>query len=187
MDDISGLRLRHVRTIPQLAAVEFESIALANAKYLAAVPSRREAPFTVRWMMGLHREMLGSVWSWAGKRRTTEGWNIGVAVIQIETMLEDLSRDVAYWRSSAGKRHEYAAMLHHRAVYIHPFLNGNGRWARLLSQIWQFQETGTYTRWPERDLFNGRSTLRTEYMAALKAADNGYFEALVRMHEEYAS
>ena len=31
---------------------------------------------------------------------------------------------------------EQAVLLHHRAVQIHPFENGNGRWSRLLANIW---------------------------------------------------
>ena len=31
---------------------------------------------------------------------------------------------------------EQAVLIHHRAVQIHPFRNGNGRWSRMLSNIW---------------------------------------------------
>ncbi|MBI4208502.1 MAG: Fic family protein [Deltaproteobacteria bacterium] len=30
---------------------------------------------------------------------------------------------------------ELSARLHHRLVWIHPFENGNGRWARLIMNI----------------------------------------------------
>ena len=47
-------------------------------KYLLSKPSRKIALFIFDWLLGFHREMLGSIWSWAGEIRTTEK-NIGVS------------------------------------------------------------------------------------------------------------
>lgn len=47
IDDISGLKLRNVRTRRELAVAEAENIAKAVVKYLASRPNRRRAPFTV--------------------------------------------------------------------------------------------------------------------------------------------
>lgn len=44
---------------------------------------------------------------------------------------------------------ERAARLHHRAVEIHPFVNGNGRWARTLSNIYLVNQRSPYVAWPE--------------------------------------
>lgn len=187
LDDISGLKLKHIRTVAALAEVEFENTALANTKYLTRAPSRRMAPFTLPWMLRVHREMFGNVWAWAGKRRTTDGLNLGVPAIEVEIALEELSRDLSSWRDAPIGRQEEAAILHHRAVSIHPFLNGNGRWARLLGQIWQLQHTGDYTHWPESQLFHGQSNLRAAYIRALQKADVGDMTALIRMQERLLS
>ena len=65
--DFDGLRKRHVRTRAQLAIVEAENVRHAVIRYLVAQPSRRIAPFDFGWMLRLHAEMFGEVWSWAGK------------------------------------------------------------------------------------------------------------------------
>ena len=44
---------------------------------------------------------------------------------------------------------DQAVFLHHRAVAIHPFPNGNGRWSRLISNIWLKLHDQPIVRWPE--------------------------------------
>ncbi|WP_419194099.1 hypothetical protein [Novipirellula herctigrandis] len=33
---------------------------------------RKNARFNFDWLLGLYRDMLGSIWSWAGEIRSTE-------------------------------------------------------------------------------------------------------------------
>jgi hypothetical protein len=83
--------------------------------------------------------MLGSIWSWAGEIRTTQK-NIGVGPKIVTAELGVLAIE-------SGKRHSEtgelviatAAEFHHRAVWVHPFEDGNGRWAKLLANIWLMQ------------------------------------------------
>jgi Fic family protein len=42
---------------------------------------------------------------------------------------------------------EISARLHYRAVVIHPFLNGNGRWSRMLANIYLKQNELKPTKW----------------------------------------
>lgn len=77
-----------------------------------------------------------------------------------------------------------AAMLHHKAVQIHPFLNGNGRWSRLLANIWIARNGGTPTKWPE-EMVGTVSPIRDEYLKAIQAADQGEYDALAQLHERY--
>ena len=135
IDDISGLKVKSVTTRPELNEVEAENIRKAFVKYLAAKPPRRVARFDLPWVLRLHHEMFGDVWTWAGKVRTT-GTNIGVPPEQIQIQLKSLLDDLAFWEEQETELMEQAVMLHHRAVQIHPFKNGNGRWARLLANIW---------------------------------------------------
>ena len=67
---------------------------------------------------------------------------------------------------------EQAVRLHHRAVRIHPFPNGNGRWARMLANIWLKRHGQPITAWPEETI-GTRSVVRDEYLAAIRAADEG--------------
>ena len=72
--------------------------------------------------------MFGDVWEWAGRYRTSET-NIGVPPFQIETRLSEMLEDLKAWGLSDMEMLQQSVYLHHRAVHIHPFLNGNGRWA----------------------------------------------------------
>jgi fido (protein-threonine AMPylation protein) len=75
--------------------------------------------------------------------------------------------------------------LHHRAVWIHPFENGNGRWGRLLADIWQYSRAGLVTTWPEAGIGEVSSSVREECLEALQAVDNSDFDPLIAMHERF--
>jgi Fic-DOC domain mobile mystery protein B len=183
--DISGLIPKYVRNRDQLSLAEAENILAATIKYLAAKPTRRQAPFTLKWVYQLHSEMFGKVWKWAGKRRNTE-LNLGAPVHRAEPMLQTLLDDMAYWRDNkVMPLLEQAARLHHRAVFIHPFQNGNGRWARMLANIWLKQNGGPITAWPDQAI-DRTSVIRHEYIQAVKAADRGDYTLLFGLHERYS-
>ena len=184
IEDISGLKIKSINNIGQLYEAEFENTAKAISKYLAGKPTKRMAPFNLAWLKKLHRGMFGDVWTWAGKIRKTEK-NLGVKPIQIEQSLQNLIDDISAWDSSGMDIIEQAAMLHHRAVHIHPFENGNGRWARLSANIWLKQNAGTVTVWPEKNMTKGTSKIRSEYLKALRAADVGCYETLIELHRRY--
>jgi len=184
IDDISGLKIRSINTLGQLYEAEFENTAKAVSKYLVSKPTNRMAPFNLNWIKKLHREMFGDVWTWAGKIRQTEK-NIGIKPFQIETSLQDLLDDLFVWQNRDMDLIEQAATLHYKAVFIHPFDNGNGRWARLLANIWLKKNSGIVTVWPENDMTKGTSKIRDEYLQALKAADNGSYDKLIDIHRRY--
>jgi len=128
--------------------------------------------------------MFGDVWRWAGQKRTTE-LNLGVPVHQIDVGLTDLMDDLAYWRKTGELDIiEQVTRLHHRAAVIHPFLNGNGRWSRLLANIFLKQSAGKITLWPEETVGN-TSIIRDEYLAAMRGADKGIYEPLMAIHRRY--
>lgn len=184
--DASGLRLKHIRTRQQLNVAEAKNIGRAITKYMAAAPSARKAPFTLEWGYRLHREMFSEVWEWAGKRRNSE-LNIGFPFYRIDSGLKDLFDDLATW-SQCGSYSvaEQAVRLHHRSVLIHPFNNGNGRWARLLSNIWLRQHNSAPVRWPDETI--GREgVIRRDYLDAIRAADQGDLEPLLTLHRKYSS
>ena len=91
------------------------------------------APFDFVWALQLHKEMFGQVWTWAGSTRKID-LNLGVPWQQVEIQLYDLLLRLPYWKDMP--LFEQAARLHHGAVAIHPFENGNGRWSRMLANIW---------------------------------------------------
>jgi len=184
IDDISGLKPKGVTTRSQLNNAEAANIRKAVMRSLAAKPSRRQAPFTLAWCYKLHDQMFGDVWRWAGQRRTTR-LNIGVAAHRIDVDLQSLMDDLAFWRANDEMDTiEQAARLHHRSVFIHPFINGNGRWSRLLANIFLKQSIDEVTIWPEETVGNA-SIIRDEYLAAVRAADGGNYQPLIALHRRY--
>jgi hypothetical protein len=72
----------------------------------------------------------------------------------------------------------------HRAVLIHPFQNGNGRWARMLANIWLKQSGQKIIAWPDQAIENA-SVIRQTYIQAVKAADNGDYLPLIALHQNF--
>ena len=186
IDDISGLKVSGVATRSELNKIEAENIRKAVVKYLAAKPSRRTAPFDLPWVLQLHREMFGDVWARAGTIRTTVTNSIGVGPKQIEVGLAALLDDLAFWQQQGEDELKQAVMLHHRAVHIHPFQNGNGRWARLLANIRLRVLGHQLTEWPEETI-GAESVIRNDYIAAIKVADDGEYGPLLDLHRQFAA
>lgn len=184
LNDTSGLKLSKSKTYTLKEIYNEEALNIANAilKYLSAEPSRKEAPFTYEWLLILHEEMLGDVWEWAGKLRQNE-LSIGIKAYLISTELKKLVDDIAYWDThKTFDTVEIATRIHHRAVQIHPFQNGNGRWSRMLANIYLRQNGLMPVRWQE-DLLAKENPKRTQYIQALKRADNGDYTALIELHK----
>lgn len=180
--DPSFLRDREsITNRAELAEAEARSINAVVRKYLAAKPSRRSAPFDFGWLLKLHDEMFGPVWTWGGRIRAV-GKNIGVPPADIVNQLATLLGDLACWSEHGESIESQAVRLHHRAVWIHPFENGNGRWGRLLANIWLKLNGRPIVAWPD-ELLGKASVVREEYLAALKAADKGDFVPLTELHE----
>lgn len=183
LDDISGLKVKGVTTRGQLNALEAENIRKAALKYLAKKPTRRTARFDLGWFLKLHKDMFGDVWSWAGKLRTCN-LNIGVDSERVETRLFALTKDLEFWEKQKTDLVEQAALLHHGAVFISPFLNGNGRWARMLANVWLKRHKHPVILWPEPAV-GMVSTIRKAYLNALRKADNGDLSSLVAMQRKF--
>lgn len=182
--DPSHLKDRSITTRLELYRAEALNIRKAHVKYLAATPSKRLAPFDYSWLLRLHQEMYGDVWTWAGQLRQ-EDLNLGVTWSQVSEQVFALIEDLHCWGKSGMPLLEQAVQLHYRAVWIHPFKNGNGRWARLLANIWLKRHKGPLVLWPEETIAH-ESVVRNDYLQALKSADGGDFGPLLMLHATYA-
>jgi Fic-DOC domain mobile mystery protein B len=182
--DISGLKVSGVTNRRELNVVEAENIRKPIAKYLLGRPTAQTAPFTYSWLLSLHEEMFGGVWEWAGRQRRCQ-LNIGCAPHLITEQIGQLLGNRQSWNDEFKlPLTEQAAMLHHQAVVIHPFENGNGRWSRLLANILLRRAGEPYIAWPDSSI-GMESTIRAEYLAALKQADNGSYDALMSLQARY--
>lgn len=89
--------------------------------------------------------------------------------------------DFDYWqKNKTFSILEIAARLHHRAVHIHPFRNGNGRWARMIANIYLKQNGKLPTKWDDTSLSH-ESSARASYIQALKEADCGDVTKLIAL------
>jgi Fic-DOC domain mobile mystery protein B len=183
--DASGLKVKGITTRKELLVYEAANIRKVFVKYLSAKPSRRSAKFDYAWALKLHKEMLGDVWRWAGKLRTYD-LNIGTSFHHIETSLYNLLQDLRYWEQGTTALLEQAVLLHHKAVCIHPFLDGNGRWSRMLANIWLKLHRHAVTLWPE-EAVGSESVIRSEYLQAIYSANEGDYEPLTELHRRYTS
>jgi Fic-DOC domain mobile mystery protein B len=153
----------------ELNAVEQENI-LAAEQW--AFSGRKRDVLSEKFIRDLHKRMFGKVWTWAGKFRTTAR-NIGVDAWKIPTDLKTLLDDTHYWiEHHTYPPDEIATRFHHRLVWIHPFPNGNGRMARLATDLLLVQINQPRFTWGSANLVDISKT-RKQYVEALRAADKG--------------
>jgi len=186
VDDISGLKLDRVNpyTMQEIYLFEAKNITKATLKYLADRPTKKTAPFSYEWLITLHKEMFGEVWDWAGRTRQVE-LSIGVKAYLVSTEIKKLVDDLEFWdKNRSFDVIETASRVHHRAVQIHPFLNGNGRWSRMLANIYLKQNGLQPTKWNE-NLLSKENIHRDDYIKALKKADNGDYSELIKMQSNF--
>ena len=127
-----------------------------------------------------HRRMFGEVWTWAGKLRQRDT-TIGLPPARIQEELQVLLGDTGFWiEAGTYDPTECCVRFHHRLVFIHPFVNGNGRHARLVASAL----AGSLGLGPDRLTWGRRSGLsageaRRHYLDALRAADRGDYTDLL--------
>jgi fido (protein-threonine AMPylation protein) len=184
--DPSHLLDRTIRTRAEVDAAEAQNVLNATAKYLNTKPTPRSARFDYQWAVKLHEEMFGDVWDYAGVVRTTEPVNIGIPAHQVQEQLGNLIKDLRIWEEFGHPLIEQACRLHYRAVSIHPFLGGNGRWSRMLANIWLRLNDHPATDWPDEMIRVVESPIRKEYIAAIKAAANDGDEGpILELHRRF--
>ncbi len=176
-DEARGLIPRHIRTQAELNQWEQANVLEGSAW---AVRSRRRDILSEGFVRELHKRMFGNTWRWAGSFRTT-GKNIGVDSAQIAVKLRDLLEDARYWiEHQTYPVDEIAARFHHRLVVIHPFPNGNGRHARLMTDVLLKRNGATAFSWGSANLETAGDA-RDRYLAALRAADGGTDQLLMAL------
>lgn len=131
---------------------------------------RKHDPLVEKILDTLHKRMFGNVWKWAGTHRTT-GKNIGVDAYRITTDLRQLLDDCRYWiENGTYEPDEIAARFHHRLVSIHCYPNGNGRHARLATDLLLKVMGRERFSWGARNRVDIKE-IRKRYIAALQSAD----------------
>lgn len=174
-EELEGLKIPSITTRGELD--QYEQLGIAEADSWA-FGRRRSDILTYRFAMRLHEKMFGSVWSWAGMRRKTEK-NIGVDPNTIDTELQKLLDDVRYQiAENIYQWDERAAWFHHRLTSIHPFPNGNGRHARLYTDLLLWTHTIERFTWGSNRSAPPKE-VRKSYIHALREADDGNIKLLL--------
>jgi Fic-DOC domain mobile mystery protein B len=159
----------------ELDAVEQENILTAR---IWAFQPRKKNILSAQFAQTLHRKMFNKVWRWAGHYRQSNK-NIGCEWHQVPIQLMNLCDDGAYWvANNTYPWDELAARFHHQLVLIHPFPNGNGRHARLLTDLLMHLNGQAPFSWGSSEL-KQPDKVRETYILALRAADRGNCKPLV--------
>lgn len=133
--------------------------------------TRKRDVLREKFLNDLHKRMFGRVWRWAGTYRQT-GKNIGVDPYRIPHDLGQLLNDCRYWiENDTYDPDELAARFHHRLVWIHPYPNGNGRHARLATDLLLVSLGQERFSWGSASITDPGQT-RQRYVEALRAEDN---------------
>jgi Fic-DOC domain mobile mystery protein B len=175
-DEAAGLLPKHIRTQGQLNQWEEENILEAQA-WVFQKNLTTDSILTEAFVRKLHQAMFNKTWSWAGKFRRSDK-NIGVEFTRIAVglndLLENVKTQITYLPIETSAKSEtmdqIAAKFHHQLVWLHPFANGNGRHARLMTDVLLHSQGLALFSWGSASLVNATAT-RAVYLDALRSAD----------------
>jgi Fic-DOC domain mobile mystery protein B len=140
--------------------------------------SRSRDVLSEKFLSNLHKRMFGRVWKWAGTYRRT-GKNISVDAYQIPVELRQLLDDVRCWvENDTFPPDEIAIRFHHKLVWIHLFPNGNGRHARMATDLLLVKLGHPPFTWGRVNLVDPNET-RQAYVDALRAAEHQDYKILL--------
>lgn len=153
---------------------------LYESVLVADLPLRR---LSVEDLFAWHRRWLGNVYAFAGLQRGVNASKDGfmfAAAAQVPRLLLEFERDCLARHTPApvGDRAllvQAIAETHAELILIHPFVEGNGRIARLLADVMAVQaghEPLDYSAWDAR---------REDYFAAIRAALGRDYSGLQRL------
>jgi Fic-DOC domain mobile mystery protein B len=185
--DISGLLLGRLSTPAARNAAEAEAISRAYDKHVFRARRKKQETewLTDDYIRQVHADMFGTIWEWGGQYRQTR-LNIGVEPHLIREQIKLLTGDFFSWNETKSTMPvvEIAARLQHRLTYIHPFINGNGRHARLMTDIFLYSRKSAIPQWPQTHLMTHGNQVREQYIRAMKHADDGDFTDLIKFIEK---
>lgn len=148
----------------------------AALKYVNTTLVSRIGSVTFSDILEIHRRVLGFVDPVeAGRFRTTQVF-VGHHIPPHPRDVEKQVVEFVHWMNSddAMSLHpvEFAALAHYKLVYIHPFIDGNGRTSRLLMNLILMQ-----AGYPPITI---RKEQRAEYYHVLEVANEGDVRPFIR-------
>ena len=176
-NEIDGLLLTHITSQNELNRWEQQNI--LNAEEWVFGKKHKDL-LSQGFICRLHKKMFGEVWKWAGQFRKTMK-NLGVDKGMIANEVANLCADCSAWiEYQTYSNDEIPTRFHHRFVWIHPFANGNGRHARLMTDLILKQLLGEEPFTWGRGHLVEQGDKRAQYIKALKVADAHDFSLLLK-------
>jgi Fic-DOC domain mobile mystery protein B len=178
-DELDELKIKSIAVREELDQHEQHNIEKAQ-EWLFERSLSPDKVLSEDFVFELHKRMFGDVWSWAGQTRKTNK-DLGVDWTEIPVSLRLLLDDAKYWIANRPyPEDEIAVRFKHRIVTIHCFPNGNGRHSRLIADVIIDKIFGKQVfTWGSGNITKPGQT-RSNYLAALKAADVGPIDELLR-------
>jgi cell filamentation protein len=154
---------------------EQEALGVATAETYILEELDFPVELSAYFIQRIHRIAFGHLYEWAGKWRTTVP-NVGAYVPpeaeKVPMLMYEFGDELRFRQSKvdSANQNEVAELLayaHHKLVHIHPFTNGNGRTARLLTNVLAYnngyREVVLYTR--------EQGDSRNNYLQAIRLGD----------------
>jgi len=171
-EDLEGILPGHIRTRSELDEWEAQNILKARTW----VNGRRRSVLDDKFLRDLHKKMFDETWKGAGQYRSDER-NIGIDPRNVSIEVRNLCENTKARLAAGEEIEKLAVWFHHRLTQIHPFPNGNGRHARMMTdQLLASSGRQPFT-WGRGDLVHSSET-RARYIAALREADKGNLSPL---------
>ncbi|PVY38388.1 MULTISPECIES: Fic/DOC family protein [Pontibacter] len=140
-------------------------------------------------ILDIHRTAFGEIYEWAGKWRNKDlqvGAYIPPRHFDVPRLMAEFTYDLRYrLQNKVDKYKDTEALVrelawaHHRMVHIHPFVNGNGRSARLITNLLAYMHG-----YQSVELYQRDGDGRKKYLQAVKLADTYDFSELEQMIRE---
>lgn len=167
--------------LPRTKLVELEAEGIAKGLVWVIQNAQKKPPITTELLLALHKRCFGFIFpNWAGTTRRVMVQVSDYTPPPPHTIREylnnfekDLHVQLGPVSMDTKKRKEHvvaiAAWMQHRIVWIHPFLDYNGRIARLATNLLFLEHGLPLVEIPAEKSGN----IRNQYVAAMHAADNG--------------
>ncbi|MBL7979905.1 MAG: Fic family protein [Bacteroidetes Order II. Incertae sedis bacterium] len=172
--------------ITDLTAINAEEAkGIAKAEVYLFTAHDLDEQINISLLLKLHKMAFGHLYEWAGQWRKVQVvfGNITPPASKnvlhlLYQFLDNLNFKIGIIRTEADLV-ETLAYAHYQFIYIHPFMNGNGRMSRLITNLVALKKGYAPVLLGHR-----RGTNRPLYIAAMRAADEGDTEPLKHLIRE---
>jgi Fic-DOC domain mobile mystery protein B len=160
-----------ISTMGELNEYEALNILEARAWAFSSRTMTSADPLEESYVRTVHRKMFDQVWKWAGTYRKHEV-SIGCDPAEIAQRIPQLLANTKYWLDhKTFPIDECLIRFHHQLVKIHPFANGNGRHARMITDVVAVKHGQAEFSWGAGANLVAEGRARSAYLAALRALD----------------